>query len=223
MVEIKNIKVYDLEESVIACRNAMRTEMPEYTKEEFDKSLERAKKLCVASRDDEHVKCHDNFLTGIRVSFDIKYPQYFTPELQRYHWIDIVTSSSKMHKLLFRPVDEACNRYVSRESVEQLQKYIDRYNRILNDRDFKGEVFILRNGERIIDTDKNDALYHARIIALSNCPLGYELFMRVSTNYKQLQTIYWQRINHRLQEDWGAFCEFISSLPYSKEFITVDA
>ena len=40
MVEIKNIKVYDLEESVIACRNAMRTEMPEYTKEEFDKSLE---------------------------------------------------------------------------------------------------------------------------------------------------------------------------------------
>ena len=39
MVEIKNVKVYDLEESVIACRNAMRTEMPEYTKEEFDKRI----------------------------------------------------------------------------------------------------------------------------------------------------------------------------------------
>lgn len=31
MLQVKNAKVYDLEESVIACRNAMRTELPEYT------------------------------------------------------------------------------------------------------------------------------------------------------------------------------------------------
>ena len=36
MLSVKNIKVYDLEESVIACRNAMRTEPAEYTKEEFE-------------------------------------------------------------------------------------------------------------------------------------------------------------------------------------------
>ena len=45
MLEIKNIKVYDLKESVIACRNAMRLNLPEYNEEEFQKSLERAKKL----------------------------------------------------------------------------------------------------------------------------------------------------------------------------------
>ena len=40
MVEISNVKVYDLFESVIACRNAMRLEqLPEvggYTQEEFE-------------------------------------------------------------------------------------------------------------------------------------------------------------------------------------------
>ena len=40
MVEITNIRIYDLEESVIACRNAMRLTPPEYTKEEFDKAVE---------------------------------------------------------------------------------------------------------------------------------------------------------------------------------------
>lgn len=106
MVEISNITVSEVKESVIACRNAMRTEMPEYTDEEFEKSLPRAIKLVEASRNGV-VKCHDNFLTGIRVAFDIKYPNYFTPELQRYHFLDIVTSSSKMHKLVKMNMD-AC-------------------------------------------------------------------------------------------------------------------
>ena len=94
MLQVQNVKVYDLEESVIACRNAMRTELPEYTEVEFEQSLERAKKLVRSSAESKDVKCHDNFLTGIRVSFDLIYPNYISPELQRYHWIDIVTSSS---------------------------------------------------------------------------------------------------------------------------------
>jgi hypothetical protein len=61
----------------------MRLEMPEYTDEEFEKSLVRAKKLVSASAQSPNVKCHDNFLTGIRVSFDMKYPQYFTKQSQR--------------------------------------------------------------------------------------------------------------------------------------------
>ena len=44
MTTISNVKVYDLEESVIAARNAMRLTPPEYTEEEFNKSLERAMK-----------------------------------------------------------------------------------------------------------------------------------------------------------------------------------
>lgn len=225
MVEIKNIKVYDLKESVIASRNAMRTEIPEYTEEEFQASLERAIKLVRASAKDPHVKCHDNFLTGIRVSFDIVYPQYFTPELQRYHFADIVTSSSKMHRLMKMDLDKACNKYVSQAQIDECQKYINIYNSLANVPKrftFTAQVFDFRDGSRIVDTNINDALYHSRMFALSNCPLGLELFMRVSTNYKQLQTIFWQRKDHRLIEDWreGFIDGLIRKLPYYKEFIT---
>jgi hypothetical protein len=46
--------------------------------------------------------------------------------------------------------------------------------------------------------------------------------MRCTTNYLQLRTIYHQRKNHKLKEDWGAFCDWIKSLPYSKELITIE-
>lgn len=223
MLQVKNVKVYDLEESVIACRNAMRTEIPEYTKEEFEKSLGRAKKLVRSSAESKDVKCHDNFLTGIRVSFDLVYPGYISPELQRYHWIDIVTSSSKMHKLLMMDIDKSCNKYVSKKVIEELQRYIAMYNSIEADEWELPEgpvlIFYLRNEEVVAHT-KQEALYYAWMLCISNCPQGLELFMRVSTNYKQLQTIYHQRKNHKLKEDWGNFCEFVKGLPYAKEFIT---
>lgn len=189
MVEITNVKVYDLKESVIASRNAMRLTPPEYTDEEFEKALPRAMKLA---------KCgggsgHSNFRKGIRVSFDIKYPNYISPELQRYGFVDIVTSQSKMHKLVQMDMDTCFNEYVCDEAKSFMKKLIKQYN----------EVPCYKNFIRV----------------LSNCPLGIELFMRCSTNYEQLATIYRQRKNHRLIEDWGAFCEFIKSLPYSEELI----
>lgn len=57
---------------------------------------------------------------------------------------------------------------------------------------------------------------------LSNCPMGAELFVHVSTNYKQLQTIYFQRLGHKLKEDWGVFKEWVESLPYAHELIIGD-
>lgn len=189
MVEISNVKVYDLEESVIASRNAMRMTPPEYSKDEFEKSLPRAIQLA---------KCgggsgHSNFRKGIRVSFDIKYPNYFTPELQRYHFMDIVTSSSKMHRLINMDMDACFNEYVTQNSINQMKILIKHYN--------------------------ESPSYTKFMMVLSNCPLGVELFMRCSTNYEQLATIYRQRKSHRLKEDWGAFCKFIEELPYANELI----
>lgn len=201
MLEIKNVKVYDLKESVIACRNAMRLDVPEYTDEEFEKSLERAKKLVRSSKESENVKCHDNFLTGIRVSFDVKYPGYWTPEFQRYHFADIVTSSSKMHRLTKMNMDTCFNKYVTDEAKEVMKGLVRDYNKAV---------------EEGLDAD---TVYTAWMRVISNCPMGIELFMRVSTNYKQLQTIYHQRKHHKLKEDWGTVCEMIEGLPYAQELI----
>ena len=209
MLEITNIKVYDLKESVIASGNAMRLEPVEYTDEEFNKGIKRMKKLVQASKTTD-VHCHDNALTGIRVSFDIKYPQYWSMEFQRYHFADIVTSSSKMHRLLKMNIDEACNEYVTQETKDNLKTYIKDYNDTVSLYEHSVNMESARN-----------AVYKAWMKVISNCPMGLELFMRVSTNYKQLQTIYHQRKNHKLKE-WHTFCKMIESLPYFKELILAE-
>jgi hypothetical protein len=142
MLECSNVKVYDLYESVIASGNAMRTEMTEYNKEEFDKGIKRMIRLVNASKNSD-VKCHDNALTGIRVSFDIKYPQYWTPEFQRYNFADIVTSSSKMHKLMSIDLDFACNKYVPAIFVDEMKKLINKYKAIKEDDNFISHLLSL--------------------------------------------------------------------------------
>lgn len=220
MLQVKNVKVYDLKESVIACRNAMRTELPEYTEEEFEKSLERAKRLAKSPSGSGE----QTFLSGIRVSFDLIYPDYISPELQRYHWIDIVTSSSKMHRLLFMDIDKACSEWVSRASIDQLESDIEVWRSIdaCDWTEGKEMSFTLRNGTVRVAKSKKDALYYAFIRCVNDCPHGIELFMRVSTNYLQLKTIYRQRRHHKLREDWGAFCSFVEALPYAQELILKD-
>lgn len=191
MLEVKNVKVYDLKESIIACRNAMRTNMPDYNSdEEFSKGLCRAIKLVEASN---KMSGHANFRTGIRVSFDLKYTQYITKQLQRYHWFDYVSSSSMMHRITKMDFSKCCNKYVFPEIKDLMKKLCTAYNAYPS--------------------------YENYMYIISNCPMGTELFVRVSTNYEQLATIYKQRKNHKLKEDWGAFIAFIESLPYAKELI----
>ena len=189
MLQIYNWRIYDLRESVIACRNAMRINPAPITDEEFNASMPRA----ITLANSPSGSGHSTFLSGIRVSFDIKYPNYISPELQRYHWIDIVSSSSKMHRLSSMDMDACFNKYVTDESKEQMKRLVKKYNETKSYEDF--------------------------MVMLSNCPQGIELFMRVSTNYLQLRTLYRQRKTHRLKEDYGELCAFIENLPYAKEFI----
>ena len=154
MVHIENVKVYDLKESVIASRNAMRLTPPEYTDEEFEKSLSRAIQLA---------KCgggsgHTNFRKGIRVSFDIKYPNYISPELQRYSFVDIVASSSKMHRLMEMDLDIVCNKYVTKSMIEEMQVHIANYKAIKEDIDYNIYLWEMRDGSYHNTETKEDSL-----------------------------------------------------------------
>ena len=64
---------------------------------------------------------------------------------------------------------------------------------------------------------KEDELVKAK----SEIPMGKELTKIDMFNYQNLRNIYFQRRNHRLPE-WKEFCTWIESLPYSKEFITIE-
>lgn len=51
--------------------------------------------------------------------------------------------------------------------------------------------------------------------------LPYKIYKRISkTNYQTLRRIYKQRRNHR-HNDWQIFCDWIESLPFSNELITI--
>ena len=216
MLQIHNVQVYNLFESLVASGNAMRTELVDMKtlQKEFDsaadeettelaeearKGLKRCTKLTQAGL--KGVSCHSNYLTGILVSFDVVYPCYWTPESQRYHWFNIVTSSSKMHRLCKMRGEEYFNKYTDKRSIAILQEKIDKYNSI-------------EDNTWTVDSPK----YIAFMEMLSSCPQGLELFEHVTTNYKQLQTIYFQRRNHKLFE-WHNFCKMIEQLPYFKELI----
>ena len=205
MLEISNVKVYDLVESVLASGYSMMVnpypdKLSNYLESdpEFQEGVKRLSKLTKIVSD-TGVGGHDNALIGIRVSFDVKYPQYWSKEYQRYHFSDIVLSSSLMHRLHMMKLSECCNKYVDKGIIDLAQRKIDRYNSLK------------------ASGASGDELYAAFMEMISNCPMGVELFMRVTTNYKQLQTIYRQRLHHKLKEDWGAVCDMIESLPYAKE------
>lgn len=198
MLKIFNTKIYGLEESIVASGYPMLAGEIDEWEDEIDlleKDLNRAKRLGTVPTGTGH----DNFLKGIVVQFDITYPNYWTPQFQRYHFADIISSTSKMHRLTKMDLKKSCNEYVDDAVIENLQRWIDIYNDFPEDetRYTKHEVFM-------------------RII--SNCPMGFEQTMRVTTSYLQLKTIYLQRRHHKLKEDWGAFCDWCLTLPHFKEF-----
>jgi hypothetical protein len=190
MIEIKNLKVYGLEHSIIRSGYPMRFSTPDINESFTENDLSRSKKLGSAISGTGH----DNFLKGIIVQFDLRYPQYFTPQLQRYHWIDIVSSQSKMHTLTKREdIKNDCGSLVEYSIIEQINKMIFNYN------------------------NSEDKDYWFRKI-INNLPMGFMLWMGISTNYLQLKTIYKQRKNHKLSE-WKDFCRKLEELPLFLELI----
>ena len=203
MVRFSNTNVYGFHESMIASGYPMLVDTPLSNQisslVDYDKDFKRLGKLgrCKIGTG------HDSALKGCIVQTDITYPQYFTPQLQRYNWISIISSQSKMHTLVKnKDIKKHCNKYVLPEIVDIINHLIYKYNNTANEnKETKYEIFMQ---------------------IVSNLPMGYELTMRISTNFLQLKTIYLQRKNHRLQEDWGSFIAWSLGLPHFKEIIGVE-
>jgi hypothetical protein len=135
---------------------------------------------------------HDQFLTGIVVQFDLTFSLKAWTEAQRYHFLDFVSSQSTMHKITKFRIINQCNSYVTQKALENLWELITQYN-----------------------ADPTPERY---LSVLYNIPVGFQLTARMTTNYRQLKTIYYQRRNHRLPE-WRNFCEWIEALPHFKEIV----
>ena len=133
---------------------------------------------------------HDNFLNGIIVQFDLTFSNKAWVEAERYHFLDFVSSQSTMHRITQLDPYKQCNEYVDVRIIEVLEEKIEEYN-----------------------ADKTPENY---LRVLYNVPSGFELTARMTTNYRQLKTIYYQRRNHRLPE-WRKLCAWIEQLPHFTE------
>lgn len=136
---------------------------------------------------------HDNFLNGIVVQFDLTLPVKVWTEAERYHFFDFVSSQSTMHRITRFDLDKAYCKYVDNRIVEIMKELVQRYNE-----------------------DQTPDNY---LSVLYSNPCGFKLTARMTTNYRQLKTIWRQRHNHRLPE-WRMFCKWIESLPYGMEWLT---
>jgi len=155
--------------------------------EETESELERLAKLGKAKPGSGH----DCALKGISVHMDINAPLYWWKQFQRYHFADIVSSQSTMHRIHKFDIKKQCNQYVTNDISNLVEQYKSEYN------------------------NKPTKDNYMKLIA--NTPSGFHLKARVTTNYLQLKSIYNQRKNHKLPE-WKTFCNWTKTLPYNNIF-----
>jgi hypothetical protein len=236
MLEIKHTEVFGLFRAIKASGNAMtvgeiNTEDTETIErvtagheEDYEKNTSRAKKLGSAKVGSGH----DHYLLGVHVQFDIKYPQYWTIEAERYHNFEIITSQGKMHRLTTMGKDEnfgkMFNKYVSDSVINIVKLYIEQFNSLSEYKEIDGVFAHPTDSQAPVFRSKEvfeNQKYETFMRCVSNLPHGFEMWMACDLTYLQLKTMYFQRRNHKLKEDWGAFCDWCESLPMFKELIGI--
>lgn len=202
MKPMSNIKVYELAESIYASGYPMMTEIPtgtEWILETHKIDLD----VIIKNLENPHIKRaiklvnakgggHNQFLTGILVSFDLTLTTKAWVEAERYTFLNFVSSQSTMHRISQMVVAKMCSDRTDPRVIDVLNEKIDKYN-----------------------ADKTLENYRD---VLDNIPSGFMLTARMTTNYRCLKNIYEQRNSHRL-EIWQEMCKQIEELPLAKELI----
>jgi len=205
---VSNAKVFGLEDSIRRAKFPMSVD-PEALSKELTKGI---KALAQSGRGEGH----DQWLTGVIVQFDFTFSNKGYVEAERYHFFDFVSSQSTMHRITKFDLDEAYNEYVDPRIIDILKEKVKDYN------DFVDSIstgLLPQSEEELKKIEKQKAKKYLEVL-YSN-PAGFRLTAGMTTNYRQLKTIYAQRKNHRLPE-WRTFCKWIETLPMS-ELITGEA
>lgn len=192
---VSNAKVFGLEDSIRRAKFPLATNV-----DAVDKTLtDGIKKLAQSG----HGEGHDQWLTGVIVQFDFTFSNKGFVEAERYHFFDFVSSQSTMHRIAQFDLDSAYNEYTDERIIAIMKAKVAEYNKLLDD--YPGD-------------QKDDLKKEKYLEILYSNPAGFTLTAGMTTNYRQLKTIYAQRKHHKLPE-WRAFCAWIETLPMS-ELIT---
>ena len=205
-MRFENVKVYDLEESLVASGYPMRTELLETHAD--DKDIERCLNLTKASNGNG---AHGQWMTGVRVAFDLTCTNKMWVEAERYRFLEFVSSQSTMHRITKFNLDGQYCEYVDLRVIEIMKDKIAAYNQLAENKPSP-------NAAPELLEDYANLLKEKYLEILYTNPAGFELTARMTTNYRCLLNIYVQRHNHRLPE-WREFCQELLKSPMFKELV----
>ena len=152
-------------------------------------------RLAVAGSD------HRKFLRMIFVSVDVTAPLYWWKEYDTYKVGTVANSCSTMHKIHAKPfeLDDFSHDRMDAEALDCLRA-----------------VIAVLEKERLAYVETKERQYWDDMIQL--LPSSFNQMRTCTLNYEVLSNIYYARRNHKLPE-WHAFCDWILTLPYAREFI----
>lgn len=201
---VSNIEVYGLKNSIKRAKYPKSVDVESLN----DELTPGIKSLGNAKRGSGH----DNFLKGIIVQFDLTFTIKAWTEGERYHWFDIISSQSTMHRITKFDLDNVYIEYVDPRIIEIMKEKVKEYNDISNNEYIKKEA----EKDNAVKTLWQEELKERYLQILYSNPCGCKLTAGMTTNYQQLKTIYHQRRTHRLPE-WQEFCDWVETLPMFKE------
>ena len=170
-----------------------------------DKDLELAQRLILAGSE------HGKFMRQIFVSVDITAPIFWWKEMDTYKVGTTANSTSTMHKLISKPIT------IEDFEIDDYEPQLQLIDPIHLGVRIDGFISNLEQLRQLYLQSKNRAYWKELIRWL---PESYLQTRTWTANYAILRNIYFQRQNHKLKE-WHKFCEWIETLPYAKELITL--
>lgn len=208
---ISNLNIFGLADSMWASGYPMSTEIGDidepsqsltyyclykHDKDSQDKAIQNAAARAERLGRSPLGSGHDNYLNGCVAQFDLTFTVKAWTEAERYHFFDFVSSQSTMHRLQKMEIAKSCIKYVDGRVTDVVEELVRKYN-------------------------ENPTLEN-RLKMLYSCPTGLKLTARMTTNYRQLKTIYHQRKNHTLPE-WRRFCQqLVDEFPMFEELCLGD-
>ena len=205
MIKIEKTSVMNMEGAIRGARNPLNSwdrmdsfydSDGNYILGENDLSL--ARKLCKAGSD------HRKFIRQILVSVDITAPLYWWKEFDTYKVGTVANSTSTMHKIHSKPfeLDDFSHDHMTDSAIAALEKLMG---------------YLEECRLKFVETKEKANWYD--IIQL--LPSSYNQTRTVTMNYENLLNMYFARRTHKLDE-WHTYCDWIMSLPYTKELFLQD-
>lgn len=228
MIKIENVDIVGWEPAIRGMRNPKNSwdksdshkvlVLNDIKYELGDNDLDRAHKLAIGG------PVHAKYRRMIVVYVDITAPLYWWKEFDTYKVGTVANSCSTMHKIQakeFEPIDFSVD-HLTQESMACVNTILAFLNE--NRRNFLECESLLKTDESLSKSERNHLLAKKQRCwwqMIQLLPSSYNQKRTVMLNYEVLQHIYYSpRYNHKLDE-WVEFCEWIATLPYSKELILV--